>query len=462
MWIGTLQLWMWLLLKPSAWRSYIAQIDIRLRPNFCLAELRPQQRRHPRLRRLLLLEYGILPILVSWGVGLVLWGLGQPRQDIAFGLCVGLAASLGTALVGSAVVSVAASWIASAIGGLVGGVIFGLLGADSLLAFSSGYGANNPGLQTLVKAILPPIVMASFPNGAAAGITLGMAKSNKSYALGQKLGGIVLGVVGSGLTLGVWGGSASYVIEHWFSNKSGLLADVGGQVILGILLGGLFGLMVSCYTHQWWRDIVLGLVAGVGFAYLASLAYNTPNAVVRGLAIGSSNAMLLTVLFALAYNLAASIAGVQSGAIAGVLGSSSIHTLFISFVTGYPLWPTLLLSLACTTVGLTLPLWLPLCLYPFELVWTLLIYRLDERSGGHRRPPLRWHTAFWDERQRLPFLGLDQYLVRVINRAPQKGQTEGQAAMDYLSTGHQRWAVRNAQIELDAQQLECCADVGAI
>ncbi|MEM8807510.1 MAG: AAA family ATPase, partial [Cyanobacteria bacterium P01_G01_bin.38] len=119
-------------------------------------------------------------------------------------------------------------------------------------------------------------------------------------------------------------------------------------------------------------------------------------------------------------------------------------------------------SLACTTVGLTLPLWLPLCLYPFELVWTLLIYRLDERSGSHHRLPLRWHTAFWDERQRLPFLGLDQYLVRVINRAPQKSQTEGQAAMDYLSTGHQRWAVRNAQIELDAQQLECCADVGAI
>ncbi|MEO1404003.1 MAG: AAA family ATPase [Cyanobacteria bacterium J06635_1] len=457
LWLRALQLWVWLLLQPSAWHSYIAQIDVRLRPNFCLAELRPQQRRHPKLRRLILLEYGILPILVSWGVGLALWGLGQPRQDIAFGMCVGLAASLGTALVGSAVVSVAASWMASAIGGLIGGLIFGLLGADSLIAFSSGYGANNPGLKTLVEAILPPIVMASFPNGTASGIALSVAKSNNSYVLGQKLGGIVLGVVGSALTLGVWGSSARYVVDHWLTSQQGLGTDRGGQLILGILLGGLFGLLVSCYTHRWRRDMALSLIAGGGFAYLAGFAYNTPNAIVRGLAIGGSNAMLLAVLFALAYNLAASIAGVQSGAIAGVLGSSSIHTLFISVTTGYPLWPTLLLSLACTTVGLTLPLWLPLCLYPFELVWHLLLYRLDRRSEHYRRP-LRWHAAFWDERQRLPFLGLDQYLVKTINRAP----LDGQAAMDLLTTGHQRWAVRNAQIELDAQQLERCMDVGAI
>ncbi|MEM9162776.1 MAG: AAA family ATPase [Cyanobacteria bacterium P01_F01_bin.4] len=464
--LSTLQLWVWLLLKPSAWRSYTAQIDVRLRPNFCLAELRPQQRRQPGLRRLLILEYGILPIIVSWAVGLGLWGLGQARPDIAFGMCVGWAASLGTAIVGSLVVSVAASWMASAIGGLVGGLIFGLLGADSLLAFGSGFGANNPGLKTLIEAILPPIVMASFPNGAAAGIALNVAKSDTSYALGQKVGGIVLGVVGSALTLGIWGGSARYVLDLWFVDQQGVSADVWGQLILGILLGGLLGLMVSGYTHRWRRDLILSLLAGISLAYLAGFAYNTPNVLVRGLAIGGGNALLLTVLFALAYNLAAVIAGVQSGAIAGVLGSSSLHTLFISLITGYPLWPTLLLSLVCMAVGLTLPLWLPICLYPFELVWHLLLYRLDERPGRFKRCPLRpdksaltrSHAAFWDERQRLPFLGLDQYLVRIINRAP----LAGQAAMDALSTGHQRWAVRKAQIELDAQQLERCGDVAAI
>ncbi|MEO0456616.1 MAG: hypothetical protein AAF152_08540 [Cyanobacteria bacterium P01_A01_bin.114] len=463
--LNTLQLWVWLLLQPSAWRGYIAQIDSCLRPNFCLAELRPQQRRRSSLRRLLILEYGVLPILISLAVGVGLWMLGADRADIAFGTCVGLAASLGTAIVGSLVVSVAASWMASVMGGLSGGLIFGLLGADSLIAFSSGFAGSNSGLKTLVEAILPPIVMASFPNGAAAGIALNVAKSETSYALGQKLGGIVLGVTGSALTLGIWGGSAKYVLDHWFVSEQGLSADVGGQLILGGLLGGLFGVMVSGYTRRWRRDIILSLAAGISLAYLAGFAYNTPNAMVRGLAIGGGNAMLLTVLFALAYNLAAAIAGVQSGAIAGVLGSSSLHTLFISLLTGYPLWPTLLLSLASMAVGLTLPLWLPVCLYPFELIWHLLLYRLDEQlPHSKQRLPLQMnssalsHAAFWDELQRLPFLGLDQYLVRIINRSP----AEGQAVMDALSTGHQRWAVRRAQIELDAQQLERCRDVGTI
>ena len=460
--LGAIQLWIWLLLRPSAWRHYIAQIDERLSPNFCLAQLRSQQLHQLELRRLLLLEYGILPILVSCSVGLGLRGLGESRQDIVFGMAVGLAASLGTAIVGSFVVSVAASWMASAIGGLVGGLFLGLLGADSLMAFGSGYGASNPGLQILAAAILPPILMASFPYGVASGIMLSVAKSNTRHDLGQKLGGIILGVVGSGLTLGVWSGAASYGLDRWFSEERGLTVDMGGRLILGLILGGVFGLMLSWRTHQWRRDIGLSLGVGISLAGLGSFAYHTsdawPDAWVRGLAIGGDAAILLTVLFALAYNLAAAIAGMQAGAIAGVLGSSSIHTLVITVLTGYPLWPTLFLSLVCMTLGLTLPLWSPICLYPFELVWNLLLYRLDERPRDPQRPHLWRHSAFWDELQRLPLLGLDQYLVRTINRVPEAGQ----AAIDYLSAGHQVWAVRNAQIELDAQQLERCLDVDAI
>ena len=71
---------------------------------------------------------------------------------------------------------------------------------------------------------------------------------------------------------------------------------------------------------------------------------------------------------------------------------------------------------------------------------------------------LHWHAAFWDEHQRLPWFGLDEHVVLVAERRPR----EAQAALNYLSTSRQRWAAQAAQIELDARQLECCADITAL
>ncbi|MBD2104458.1 AAA family ATPase [Leptolyngbya sp. FACHB-261] len=71
---------------------------------------------------------------------------------------------------------------------------------------------------------------------------------------------------------------------------------------------------------------------------------------------------------------------------------------------------------------------------------------------------MRWHSAFWDELQRLPLLGLDQYVVLVAERNP----VEGQAAIKYLSNGYQRWAAQAAQIELDARHLHRHFNVAAI
>jgi hypothetical protein len=88
-------------------------------------------------------------------------------------------------------------------------------------------------------------------------------------------------------------------------------------------------------------------------------------------------------------------------------------------------------------------------LYPFLTAWNLLLYHADERRSGNRPSLLRWHSAFWDEFQRLPLLGLDQHLILVAERNP----VEGQAATEYLATSRQRWAAQRAQSELDARQV---------
>jgi hypothetical protein len=137
-----------------------------------------------------------------------------------------------------------------------------------------------------------------------------------------------------------------------------------------------------------------------------------------------------------------------------------------------------ILSLVSTLLGLTLLWWRPPVFYPFEAMYNLILYRADEqRANGPSGVPkssssvdsgritlashrhlLQWHSAFWDESQHLRLPGLDDHLVLMMEHNPD----EGQVAMEYLNTSHQRWAAQAAQIELDARGLEHCADVTTI
>jgi hypothetical protein len=103
---------------------------------------------------------------------------------------------------------------------------------------------------------------------------------------------------------------------------------------------------------------------------------------------------------------------------------------------------------------LTLAWWRPVLLYPLLAAWNILLYHADERCSSGRSSLLRWHSAFWDEFQHLPLLGLHQHLILVAARNP----VEGQAAIEYLATSRQHWAAQKAQKELDARGLEgqCC------
>ncbi|MGH2594025.1 MAG: AAA family ATPase, partial [Anaerolineae bacterium] len=169
-------------------------------------------------------------------------------------------------------------------------------------------------------------------------------------------------------------------------------------------------------------------------------------------------------------------AGSWAGAAAGALGSHGVYFALGYLFNLFSLEPNVWLSLMMNVLGFTLGVWRPIVFYPFQAAWNTLLYRADERraaekaaSGGAERSAsgdashdrsslLRWHAAMWDELQRLPLFGLEQHLVLVVERNPD----EGQAAIDYVSAGHQQWAAQAAQIELDARQLERCADVEAI
>ncbi|MFP4102399.1 AAA family ATPase, partial [Coleofasciculus sp.] len=109
-------------------------------------------------------------------------------------------------------------------------------------------------------------------------------------------------------------------------------------------------------------------------------------------------------------------------------------------------------------MGIAFNLWRPIVVYPFSSIWNFLLHQFEKRDPNSKGSLLRWHSAFWDEFQRLPLLGLDTYLLLVMEHNP----VEGNAAIEYLNTSRQRWAAQAAQIELDTRKLERCTDIEAI
>jgi hypothetical protein len=192
---------------------------------------------------------------------------------------------------------------------------------------------------------------------------------------------------------------------------------------------------------------------------IGSLAGGLTNLGTTGGALGALalGAMMIS-MFALPYALAERIAGPWAGALAGALGSGGGFFLLVTAAQSF--WPILLFSLAGILLGLTLAWWRPVLFYPFLAAWNIILLRLDERGMAKSGRPtlLHWHSAFWDEFQRLPLVGLDAHLLLTLTHRPR----EGRAAMEYLSTSRQRWAAQAAQIELDARQLVRCLKVAAI
>ena len=430
--LGSLRLLFWLFFHPSAWRNYVARVDARLRPDFSLVEVGWQQWRNPAFWRLLVMVYLAWPLLVGLLIGLSLRLLALPAESIALGVIVGVAVGI----IAGAGASVAGSLAAGVAVGIAVGLVMGLLG--SVIFGTAGGLTQTYSLDIVVSALIG--LAGGLAGGLAYGVTYGVAGSTRNwgstYSLTRQISGVVIGIV-----IGVAAGQ--------------LVSIVTGQVATGLAVGLPFGLAVGWRTGKWQRGLVAGLLLGVAGSLSGSEAVVAETMNVLGLV---SLVALVTSLFALPYVLAERIAGPWAGALAGALGSSGGFFLFVT--TSQSLLPVLSFSLAGILLGLALAWWRPVLSYPFLTAWNILLLRLDERRLLRSRWPslLRWHSAFWDELQRLPLLNLDAHLLLVLRHRP----AEGAAAMEYLSTSNQRWAAQAAQIELDARQLARCDNTAAI
>ncbi len=449
--LGSLQLLFWLLVHPSAWRNHIARIDPRLPSDFYLAELSREQWRNPALRQLLIHGYVVWPLLV----GLVLWLSGVAEASRIF--------DTSRSAVDGVVFGVATSVALGVAGGLMINVALGIVsGVTGSLAFSLA--STLPGGVERIAALVIAVGLAlgvagSAAFGAASVVPGSRAGHRPAYSVTRQMSGIVIGIlIGIVGTVVASSLAISLASSVAFSTARAMVFDAagGGTINLarGIAFGAAGGIAVGVAVGRRaprQRGLAFGVTFGLVLGLARILAINgAPEVVIM------VNAALLTALFALPYVLAERIAGPWAGAVAGALGSGGVF--FLSVIGDYPRWPVLPIGVVCIIMGLTLAWWRPILLYPLVTAWNLLLYGADKRAADQPPTALRRHAAFWDEYQRLPFIGLADHLLLVLARHP----AEGQAALDYLTANPQRWAAQAVQIELDARSLEACTGVTAI
>lgn len=433
--LSSARLLFWLFFHPSAWRNYVRQIAPALSPHFSLAELHGDAWRNLAMLRLFARIYLVWPLLLASSIVFTLRGLGLPAQTILLGVIVGMAVSLLAALA----VSIAGSVAIGAPVGIAVGVVAGLpgswlLGSAEGLTFASFFLPTAVALPALIG--LAGGLAGGLAFGVAAGVSGAMRETGSTTSLLRQVTAVLTGIL-----IGIGGG---------------LVIDVARAPWLSVpVIGVPFGLAVGWRTQRWLRGVAAGVIVGLTGGFLL-----VPPGDAFPLQFGALAALvaLVTSLFAVPYVLAERIAGSGAGALAGALGSSG--GLFLFLTDGSSFAPVLWFSLAGILLGLTLAWWRPILFYPLLAAWNLILLRLDEqRLPGTERPSLlRYHSAFWDEFQRLPLVSLDAHLLLVLAHRP----AEGEAALTYLSDGRQRWAAQAAQIELDARRLEACAGVEAM
>ncbi len=234
---------------------------------------------------------------------------------------------------------------------------------------------------------------------------------------------------------------------------------IQGYFILPIQANLLLGLILWALGEP---------IANIAFRVAVGMALGMAVGMVGGVVLGVAAGMLVGVTYSVVYSVAGGDVAVGMGVILAsimafivallvTLGVAEGLAEFLLFGVARGLTESMAFSIT-VSLARAINSSRPVLSFPFFTVWNYLLYRLDKGRNGKSFCLLRFHSAFWDEWQRLHLPGLDEHLLLIIENNP----VEGKAALEYLSTSPQRWAAQAVQIELDARSLQGCTDVEAI
>lgn len=462
----------WLFLRPSEWHSLIHRIDPQLATDFSFTDLQPIHWQHAELKELLQLHF-LFPMYNFVIVAGIAWFMGSSAEHLIFSGSYVVVCSLVLGLVASFTISVNFGLLMSSLGGLLLTVpilfaeklIFVMVSNIATVMLSAESGIRTRPYLADPYAVLT--VLLGIFSIAVASVINNQRSPYQIQPQYRQVGSVVIGVVISSLIV--------YGVIKLFSISARQAASLMQNgflfsVFFDGLISSAFGLAfaVSWLIHtgrpRWRSALIIGFSVGLLLSGLALLKTHFKSDSIAniplliGLHGGLENALLYTSLFIFPYVLARRIASSWAGIVAGMVGSVGVYVGFALIMGSYPDLYLISLIFCSLLLGLTITIWLPLLLYPFESAWNMILLRLEEQHTSAGNSLIYWHSVFWDERQYLPLFGLEGYLVQLAEKNPELGKK----VIEHLFTTSQSWAARTAQIELDARRLEVCQDVHSI
>lgn len=357
---------------------------------------------------------------------------------------------------GSLSVCITSSIIIGFAVGIAGGCAICLFGG--LAAFIPSSLNSHIGVESLAIAI------GVAGGGVSGGAAIGLINSFDKRNFNKQLSGILIGILFGAIT-----GLLSGMVGAGLSIKADVTLNIGLQlgkafafsIDQNYFLIIALALVVSCYLNSkdWKTNFILCFIPLIGFVFgILILKYNSHKSELNlfecfylGASVGLANGVIFSTLFGFSGAIAERIGGRLSGAIAGAITSSGLWFAFMAY-SNPSVW---VIGLLLIGSALTLSFWRPILLYPIISIYNLILYRLDLSSNSDAFFYLKYHSAFWDEQQLLPLIGLENHVVL----AYQKNSNEGTKAINYLSASRQRWAAQSAQVEIDAINFESCSNL---
>ncbi|EIJ42182.1 ATPase [Beggiatoa alba B18LD] len=461
----------WLLFKPTGWRRYLQDISPNLPPDFALSDLQTIHWQSTHLWQLLLAGHVIWAIWVSL-ITISMVSLFTNTTDALF--LSGAYAYFFT-LIGGLIGSLSVSVIFGITIGIIGGIALSLtVGLYNETVFSM---AENIAIVVMLnvseESIQIPqgtlqawmtILLAVFTASLAASIMQNITITPYRHSQQRQIGSVVIGVI-------ISSGAIYFIIQFISTLAQGAAKLLENGGVFSFVYDSLISLMFGIAIFLIWILQTLRIGQGLLLGFLVSTLLilstlplnqfedqNSLSLIIKGVHDGIENGLLYTLLFAFPYALAKRIANPWAGLVAGIFSSAGMYIAFVVILKTQSLELTLRFLLLAFLIGISFPAWISLLIYPFVSAWNLILYRLEELRAPDAPSLLPLHSAFWDERQRLPLYGLESYLVMLAERKP----AETEQAIYALSQTPQKWAAQEAQIELDARRLEQCQTVAAI
>lgn len=457
---GGLRLLGTLWLHPSAWKHFLSGVAPGLRPDFALVDLKLEHWRNPGIQRILVQLHATAPVLIAVVTAILCMAAGASAATTFWGVVYGLALSLAGTLIVELLISVPSALSGAMVIGPAFGFAFGaaiekagglgpLESAFSRTGFVDGVALGVTGVVNASPGVGLLVSLAIGISGYLAGA---IASGRASAEFARQMGGILTGVVISGLAYGLTIGLPLYFVVRVMN-----LWQLA--VFFGLMTGATVLAAIRLRTGYWKASFCWGAVMCILMLFAVVAARGQVlEAGASVLLSGIPKGFLYSAAFGLAFALACRVAGPWSGAVASALGSGGCYIVLRILMRPDTPWIALPASLLVMSVGLALPRWLPLFLYPIEAVWNHVILRLDERRKERSGRLLFRNSVFWDEHQRLPLRGLEDHLLLLMER----DSAAGRKAIGRVLASPQRWAARAVQVELDALRLERCTSAKLI